>query len=122
MMAIIQTLKPPDRQVMLLYLEDFDAREIADVTGLGSPGKIPLTTEASGIAKAIAMASYAMIDDASPYSMFGVCNPDAAALAESEQLEDPICEDGGGRPRSQLHAQLIDLTRAAFSHALKTEP
>lgn len=39
LMAIIQRLKPPDRQVMLLYLEDFDASEIAEVTGL-SPGAV----------------------------------------------------------------------------------
>jgi RNA polymerase sigma-70 factor (ECF subfamily) len=39
MMGIVHRLKPPDRQVMLLYLEDFDAREIADVTGL-SPGAV----------------------------------------------------------------------------------
>jgi RNA polymerase sigma-70 factor (ECF subfamily) len=39
MMDILQRLKPPDRQVMLLYLEDFDASAIAEVTGL-SPGAV----------------------------------------------------------------------------------
>lgn len=39
LMAIVQRLKPPDRQVMLLYLEDFDANAIAEVTGL-SPGAV----------------------------------------------------------------------------------
>ena len=34
--ALIQTLKPPDRQVMMLYLEDLPAAEIAEVTGLSS--------------------------------------------------------------------------------------
>jgi len=37
--AMILQLKPPDAQVMLLYLEDFDAPAIADVTGL-SPGAV----------------------------------------------------------------------------------
>ena len=32
----IRRLKPPDRQVMTLYLEDLDAAAIADVTGLTS--------------------------------------------------------------------------------------
>jgi RNA polymerase sigma-70 factor (ECF subfamily) len=39
LMTIVQRLKPPDRQVMLLYLEDFEASEIAEVTGL-SPGAV----------------------------------------------------------------------------------
>ncbi|KQW71001.1 hypothetical protein ASE17_15165 [Phenylobacterium sp. Root77] len=39
LMDIIHRLKPPDRQVMLLYLEDFEAGAIADVTGL-SPGAV----------------------------------------------------------------------------------
>ena len=36
---LIQALKPPDRQVLLLYLEDLDAAAIGEVTGL-SPGAI----------------------------------------------------------------------------------
>lgn len=39
LMTIVQRLKPPDRQVMLLYLEDFEAAAIAEVTGL-SPGAV----------------------------------------------------------------------------------
>ena len=34
--ALIQTLKPPDRQVALLYLEDLDAAEIGEITGLSA--------------------------------------------------------------------------------------
>lgn len=39
LMALIHQLKPPDRQVMLLYLDGLDAKETADITGL-SPGAI----------------------------------------------------------------------------------
>ena len=39
LMAFIQTLKPPDRQVMLLYLDGLDAKEIGEITGL-SPGAV----------------------------------------------------------------------------------
>lgn len=39
LMAFIQTLKPPDRQVMLLYLDDLDAKDIGEITGL-SPGAV----------------------------------------------------------------------------------
>lgn len=37
--AMIQALGPPDRQVMLLYLEDLAGAEIAEITGL-SPGAV----------------------------------------------------------------------------------
>jgi RNA polymerase sigma-70 factor (ECF subfamily) len=37
--ALIQGLKPADRQVVLLYLEDLDAAAIGEITGL-SPGAI----------------------------------------------------------------------------------
>ena len=37
--ALIQALKPPDRQVMMLYPEDLPAAEIAEITGL-SPGAV----------------------------------------------------------------------------------
>lgn len=36
LMDILQRLKPLDRQVMLLYLEDFEAKAIAEVTGLST--------------------------------------------------------------------------------------
>ena len=39
LLALVQTLKPADRQLTLLYLEDFDAASIGDITGL-SPGAI----------------------------------------------------------------------------------
>jgi RNA polymerase sigma-70 factor (ECF subfamily) len=34
--SLIRKLKPPDDQVMLLYLEDMDAAAIGDVTGLSA--------------------------------------------------------------------------------------
>jgi len=39
LMALIHQLEPPDRQVMLLYLDDLDAKEIGEITGL-SPGAV----------------------------------------------------------------------------------
>jgi RNA polymerase sigma-70 factor (ECF subfamily) len=39
LMALIHQLKPPDRQMMLLYLDDLDAKEIGEITGL-SPGAV----------------------------------------------------------------------------------
>lgn len=92
------------------------------IVNLGRPGKIPATTDASAIAKSIARASYATIEDASHYSMFGVCKPSAAAIIASEEIGDPVCDDGGGRSRGEIHAQLIKMAAASFSHALRTAP
>ena len=39
LLAMIRTLKPPDSQVMLLYLEDLDAAAIGEITGL-TPGAV----------------------------------------------------------------------------------
>jgi len=39
LMTLVRTLKPPDRQVMLLYLDDLDAAAIGEITGL-SPGAV----------------------------------------------------------------------------------
>jgi RNA polymerase sigma-70 factor (ECF subfamily) len=39
LMALVHQLKPPDRQVMLLYLDGLDAKETAEITGL-SPGAV----------------------------------------------------------------------------------
>jgi RNA polymerase sigma-70 factor (ECF subfamily) len=36
LLALIQALKPADRQLTLLYLEDFEAAEISEITGLSS--------------------------------------------------------------------------------------
>lgn len=36
LLALIQTLKPADRQLTLLYLEDLDASSIGEITGLSS--------------------------------------------------------------------------------------
>jgi len=38
-LAMIRRLKPQDRQVMLLYLEDLDAASIGEITGM-SPGNV----------------------------------------------------------------------------------
>ncbi|MER8448218.1 dienelactone hydrolase [Mesorhizobium sp. M1066] len=106
----------------------FDVKSFAGIkipvaiVNLGRPGKIPVTADASGIAKAISKASYATIEDASHYSMFGECKRGAVGIIAAEQIGDPVCDDGGARSRGDIHAQLIDMTIAAFNRALKTEP
>ncbi|MER9303136.1 dienelactone hydrolase [Mesorhizobium sp. M0293] len=106
----------------------FDVKSFAgisipvDIVNLGRPGKIPAAADASGIAKAMSEASYATVEDASHYSMFAECKPGAPGIIASEQIGDPVCDDGEGRSRSEIHAQLIDMAAAAFTRALKIDP
>ena len=91
-----------------------------EIVNLGQLGKIPLTALASGVAKAIPKGTYSTIEDASHYSMFGECKPGATEVAESEKVGDPICSDGGGRSRFEIHKQLVTIVTEAFDKALKT--
>ena len=92
-----------------------------DLVNLGQPGKIPQTADAAEVSEGIPKVRYSMID-ASHYSMFAECKPGAADLAVAEQIGDPICSDGEGQSRGGIHAQLVDITTASFSRALKEAP
>lgn len=103
----------------------FDPESLAAVTlpveivNLGAPGTIPATARADGVARAMPQGRYVTIDDASHFSLFGVCQPGAAALAEDEKIDEPICEDGGGRSRQEIHAELIEMVADAFGRAAR---
>lgn len=85
------------------------------LVNLGKEGEIPETAQASKIATSIPRATYEVIKNASHFSMFALCKPKAAKIAMEEGIEDPICSDGSGRSRSDIHTQLIDMVAAAFS-------
>lgn len=89
-----------------------------EIVNLGRPGLIPATVEADEIAKAISNARYSAIADASHFSMFAECKEGASKIAQAEKIEEPICADGGGRSRHEIHAQLIGLVTAAFDREL----
>ncbi len=102
----------------------FDTQSFAGVTlpveiiNLGKPGTIPETARADVVARAIPHGRYQTIGDASHFSLFGVCRPGAAALAEEEKIDEPICKDGGDRSRQEIHAQMIDMAAEAFGRGL----
>lgn len=92
-----------------------------EIVNLGRPGTIPRTALASEVAKAIPKSSYFTIADASHYSMFPECKPDASETAASEKIDDPICSDGGGRSRLEIHKQLVNMVSEAFGRELKID-
>ncbi len=82
----------------------------------------PATVDAKGIAAALPQADYVVVENAGHDSMFGLCQPGAADIAQEEGIEDPICSDGGsGRPRAAIHAELVGMTVAAFGAQLRGE-
>ena len=101
----------------------FDPASFAGVTlpveivNLGKPGSIPETARADGVARAMPHGRYADIEDASHFSLFGTCKPGAAETAEAD-IGEPICHDGGGRSRQEIHAELIGMVAEAFGREL----
>ena len=61
LLALIQSLDPLDRQVILLYLEDVDAQSIATIVGL-SPGNV--ATKVHRIKRILARRFYGVLHDA----------------------------------------------------------
>ncbi len=92
-----------------------------EIVNLGQPGAIPQTMLASGIARAIPKGMYSALRNASHYSMFGVCKPDAAEMTKSADIDEPICSDGDGHSRLEIHQELINMVTKAFDQRLKTE-
>jgi predicted dienelactone hydrolase len=92
-----------------------------EIINLGQQGAIPQTMLASGIARAIPRGMSSALRNASHYSMFGVCKPDAAAMAKSADIDEPICSDGDGHSRREIHQELVNLVIEAFDQRLKTE-
>ncbi|WP_422072435.1 alpha/beta hydrolase family protein [Tranquillimonas rosea] len=88
------------------------------IVNLGRASEIPKTIQASGVADAIPRSTYQVIEDASHASMFPECKPGAAKMAVEAGIEDPLCTDGGGTSRTEIHTQLVDMTVAAFRSAL----
>jgi predicted dienelactone hydrolase len=99
----------------------FDADSLRGITvpvqliNLGRPGQLPLAVDATRLAPLVPAARYAFLPDATHFSFLGVCRPNGAALLSSEGETDPVCEDGGGRPRPAIHAELLQTILAGLA-------
>lgn len=101
----------------------FAAESLAEVAvpvalvNLGQEADIPATLRAAPLAQGIPGADYAVIEGATHAAMFPACKPGAAETALAQGIEDPICPDGTGRPRADLHTQMIEMVTSAFTQA-----
>lgn len=76
------------------------------VINFGNPGHIPMAVDSAELVKLIPDAEYETIADAIHFSFLGVCKPNAAAILAAEGETDPLCDDGGGRPRKAIHNEI----------------
>ena len=66
------------------------------------------------IAGRIDDARHQVIPDAAHLTFLAECQAGARAFLEEVGETDPLCEDAGGRTRSEIHAQLKGMIEAAF--------
>jgi predicted dienelactone hydrolase len=89
------------------------------VINLGRPGWIIPAVAGAALARTIPGARYETVPDATHFSFLGECKPEGPAVLKTEGDEDPLCEDGGSRPRAAIHAQLGEMITAAFKRHLQ---
>jgi predicted dienelactone hydrolase len=85
-----------------------------EIINLGAADAIPPGLSAPSLARGIPDAHYETLPDASQFSAFSECKPQAAAILRSDGEEEALCQDGGGRSRAEIHARLAAMIEAAF--------
>lgn len=79
------------------------------IVNLGAEDTIPSGVYARDAAEMIPDASYAIVDDAIHFSFLAQCKPRGAQILANEGEPDPLCDDAGGRDRSDIHMELEGL-------------
>ncbi|PRD51033.1 alpha/beta hydrolase family protein [Phyllobacterium myrsinacearum] len=92
-----------------------------DVINLGTTDTIPVAVEASAVVGQIPHGSRETVPDAVHFTFLPECQPDGHEILKKFGETDLLCDDGGGRSRSAIHAQLIDMITKAFDRTLKAQ-
>lgn len=79
------------------------------IVNLGAEDTVPAGVYAREAAEHISNAQYEVVDDAIHFSFLAQCKPKGAQILSDEGEPDPLCDDAGGRPRSQIHNELKTL-------------
>ncbi|ASY60375.1 dienelactone hydrolase family protein [Sinorhizobium sp. CCBAU 05631] len=120
-----------DRRIKSAVLIDpglaqaYDAQSLKEIAipmnfiNLGSAGTIPAAVIASGLAALSPHGSYATVAQADHFSFLPECKEGGAELLKSFGEVEPICDDGSGRSRADIHSELIILVREALLRTLK---
>ena len=79
------------------------------VLNLGDEGTIPSGVDASHAAPLIPQAEYRLVPDSTHFSFLAECKPAGPRILEKEGEPDPLCDDAGGRSRTDIHAELSEI-------------
>lgn len=103
-----ESLASVDIPVTLINLGDAETR---------TPG-----LDASGLAAAFPDMHYIVVSDATPFSAFSRCKPNASSILAEDGEDDAICRESGDRTRDDIHAELALIIADTLEHAFPTEP
>jgi predicted dienelactone hydrolase len=76
------------------------------VVNLGDEHLVPPPVHARALSETVPGASFRIVPDATHFSFLAECKPRGAEILINEGEADPLCHDAGGRPRSEIHAEL----------------
>jgi predicted dienelactone hydrolase len=76
------------------------------IINLGNEDTVPAGVYARPASEKIPNASFAIVPDAIHFSFLAQCKPAGAQILENEEELDPLCDDAGGRARSDIHTEL----------------
>lgn len=65
---------------------------------------------------------YQTIPDATPFSAFSECTPQAEAILREEGEDETICSDRGHRPRADIHAEIGRMIAEVLASGFGGEP
>ena len=74
---------------------------------LGDEETIPVGVYARAASDLIPSAEYSIVGDAIHFSFLAQCTPRGAQILMNEGELDPLCDDAGGRPRAEIHDELL---------------
>lgn len=78
------------------------------VINLGTQESVPAGVHALKAAQLVPNAQHVFIPDATHFSFLAECKERGPQILENEGELDPLCEDGSGRSRSNIHDDLAD--------------
>ena len=88
------------------------------VINLGRPGAIPPAVDAARAAALIPGGAFRTVPDAIHFSFLATCKPKGRQILADEGEPDPLCDDGGGRPRAAIHDELAETILSFLETAL----
>lgn len=78
------------------------------VVNLGDEDLVPAPVHARELSETVPGAFFRIVPDATHFSFLAECKPRGAEILIKEGEADPLCHDTGGRPRSEIHAELTE--------------